>query len=474
MFKFWRKKKQSEPVKAKSVFTTDPPAMKEKPAVQVFEWEQPDVPGAQDSSIDGTVPAFKGGYGYGMPEAQVSWYASQGFIGYTMMTYIAKHWLVDKAITMPARDAIRQGYQVDCDHDDVIRQITERSKDRDVNKVMREFIQTGRRMGGAAALFVVESTDPDYYEKPFNMDGVAEGSYKGIKIIDPSWTMPDLTAANVQDPASLDFYNPSFYLIGTRRYHRSHFCFYIPYPVANMAKHTYRYFGVSVPERIYERVYAAERTANEAPELALTKRLLTMGVPGLGDADKATVASNMAYFIEMRNNYGVQVSDEGTAFQQFDTSLADLDSVIMTQYQLVAAGAEIPATKLLETTPKGFNATGESEAENYRVALESIQTNDLEPLLNRHYDMTCKSMGLGDHDIKIVWNPLDSPTAAEYAAINLSKAQAAQAYVGIGAIDGEDVRKQLQQDKESDFYGLEDSEIDLSAYLDDDETYQEA
>ncbi len=35
----------------------------------------------------------------------------------------------------------------------------------------------------------------------------------------------------------------------------------------------YNYFGVSVPERIYERVYASERTANEAPQLAMTKRL---------------------------------------------------------------------------------------------------------------------------------------------------------------------------------------------------------
>src|SRR5690606_18134855 len=106
---------------------------------------------------------------------------------------------------------------------------------------------------------------------------------------------------------------------------------------------------------------------------------LTMGIPDLGQADKAVVAENIAYFVEMRDNFGVQISDTGTEFNQFDTALADLDVTVMTQYQLVASAASVPATKLLETTPKGFNATGEYEEASYREGLESIQTNDLEP-----------------------------------------------------------------------------------------------
>ncbi len=38
--------------------------------------------------------------------------------------------------------------------------------------------------------------------------------------------------------------------------------------------------------------------------------------------------------------------------------------------------------------------------------------------------------------------------------MNLKKAQAAVAYAGIGAIDGEDVREQLRRDKDSDYFGL--------------------
>ncbi|HEK2694361.1 TPA: DUF1073 domain-containing protein, partial [Proteus mirabilis] len=129
-------------------------------------------------------------------------------------------------------------------------------------------------------------------------------------------------------------------------------------------KPMYNYFGVSVPERIYERVYASERTANEAPQLAMTKRLLTMGIADPESADKDLIRENMLYFMEMRDNYGVQMTGSEDTVQQFDTSLADLDATIMTQYQLVASASNVPATKLLGTTPKGFNSTGEYEEAN--------------------------------------------------------------------------------------------------------------
>lgn len=477
MFKRWRSKPQTPLRKALSAFTTDALAVlgkREQPPV-ALEWEQPQLSGvATDSSIDGTVPSFKGGFNYGVPEAQASWYVSQSFIGYAMCAVIAKHWLVDKACTMPARDAVRQGYRLDGIDDEVLKKLTDKRRNRKMNAVMREFISTGRRFGGAAALFVVESTDPEYYEKPFNIDGIQPGQYKGIKIIEPSWMMPDLVADNIQDPASLNFYEPSFWLIGNRRYHKSHFEFYVPYPVANLAKHHYRYFGVSVPERVYERVYASERTANEAPQLAMTKRLLTMGIPDLGSADKNVVAENIAYFVEIRDNYGVQISDAATVFNQFDTALADLDVTVMTQYQLVAAAASMPGTKLLETTPKGFNATGEYEEASYREGLESIQTNDLDPLLERHFEILAKDLTLSTEGLSVVWNPLDSPTAKEYAEINLLKSQAAQTWAGTGAVDGTDIRKQLVQDRDSDFYGIDDAapaavgqtELDIDRYID--------
>ena len=456
MWPFKRRKNQVAPVK-RSAFTTQLyPALARSEGFNGLDLPQPVISGVAMDSIDGSVPAFKGGNVYGVPEAQAMWYASQGFIGNNMCAVIAKHWLVDKACNMPARDAIRQGYDLDCDDKDVAKLLIKRSKKYRINQAMKELIHFGRVYGGRLALFVVETSNPkEWYENPFNIDGVVRGSYKGIKQIDPQWVTPELTEANLQDPAGLDFYEPTYYVIAGRRYHKSHFVKFVPFPVPNVLKPTYNYFGVSVPERIYERVYASERTANEAPELAMTKRLLTMGISDLESADKATVSENMSYFIEMRDNYGVHVTGSTDTVQQFDTSLADLDATIMTQYQLVASAACVPATKLLGTTPKGFNATGEYDESTYREELESIQSNDLEELLQRHFDMLLRSTGLPVVEVSINWKPLDSPTAAEYADIELKQAQTASAYATAGAIDGYDIRKKLAADKESSYYGLD-------------------
>ncbi len=160
------------------------------------------------------------------------------------------------------------------------------------------------------------------------------------------------------------------------------------------------------------------------------------------------------------NNYGVKIIGEDDEVQQFDTSLADLDAVIMTQYQLVAAAAGVPATKLLGTSPKGFNASGEYEESSYHETLESIQQHDLSPLVNRHHLLLIRShvapkFKMQPFNTEVAWKPVDSPTAAEQAEINLKKAQTDDTLVQAGAIDGTDIRERLINDLDSGYNGIE-------------------
>lgn len=462
-----------------SIFSTDGENMRQRgpidrAAVIMASMPQPVASSsgvAMDSST-GLVPEFKQHLtGNIVPDAQFYWFASQGFISWQVAALMSQHWLVDKACNMPARDAVRVGYDVSLPEgtpqaEAILAEITKQDKRHKVSAAMREFVHMGRIYGVRVAIFRVRSTDPEYYEKPFNIDGVTPGSYLGIAQVDPIWCVPELTDAALSDPAGLRFYEPEFYVIGGKRYHRSHLCVYIPHPVPDVLKPSYQYGGKSVPQLIYERVYASERTANEAPQLAMTKRLIVHKTDGAGFFSNLTKSlSRMLDFSQVRDNYGVMVIDkEADDISQHDTALTDLDATIMTQYQLVASIAEVPATKLLGTTPKGFNATGESEAEDYRIMLESIQTNDLQPMLDRHHQLVMRSIirpkfGLSeDLDLETSWRPLDSPTAAEWADVNLKKAQAAAALAQIGAIDGQDVREQLRRDKDSDYFGLVDDE----------------
>jgi phage-related protein (TIGR01555 family) len=478
---FWRKP-QAEPVKpprrASSWFSTHAADGIEQPTFDVVGYlralPRPKVEGAKHAMDDyggaddlkawADMPSL-------MSDQIVGWYAAQSFISHQLAGIVAQHWLVNKACSVPARDAVRKGYNIVTeDGDDLDTEAVKLFKRYDrqfrIKRHLVDFARKGRIFGIRIAMFKVESTDPLYYEKPFNLDGVTKGSYKGIVQVDPYWTAPMLDGAAAAQPDSLHFYEPTWWIISGRKVHRSHLCIYRHEEVVDVLKPQYLYGGVPLPQQIMERIYAAERTANEAPELAMTKRTNVW----LTDMEKVMANSQEAMqrlqeWVRFRNNYGVKMGDkEGDQFEQFDTTLADFDALIMSQYQLVAAIACMPATKLLGTSPKGFGASGEYEESSYHETLESIQDDALTPFLERHHALVWRSF-IGpklntDVCTTVFWNPLDTPTAKELADTNLTKAQTGAALVQSGALQPADERKRIATDKESGYHALGLEEID--------------
>jgi len=442
------------------------------------------APRATDAADDaGTGPLkMTSGYGSNIPDSLAMWYASQGFIGYQMCALLAQHWLIAKACGQPGKDAIRTWFDVvGIDGDALDPRITLALASIDRRMKLRvnleEFVRLGRIFGIRIALFQVESEDADYYAKPFNIDGVQPGTYKGIVQVDPYWCAPQLNQQAAANPASRNFYEPTYWQIQGKKYHRSHLVIFRNDAPPDILKPAYLYGGIPVPQRIMERVYAAERTANEAPQLAMTKRTTVWKTDMAAFAAKGDEAlQKLLEWTQYRDNYGVKLGDkEGDDIQQFDTALGDLDATIMTQYQLVAAAAHVPATKLLGTSPKGFGASGEYEEANYREELESLQAHALTDLVERHHALAMRShvaprLALDPVETMIQWRPLDSPTAKEVADTNLAKAQTGAALVSSGAIDSEEERRRIAKDPASGYGWLGERRPDQTDPDADDET----
>src|SRR5690606_5033436 len=194
---------------------------------------------------------------------------------------------------------------------------------------LRELVHFGRMYGGRLVLFVVSSENPDaYYKAPFNLDGIEPGTYRGMSQIDPNWVAPVLTEDNVRDPASRTYYEPTYWRVGDRIIHRSHLHIFVPYPVPDFLKPSYNYLGMPVPQRIMERVYAAERSANEGPQLLMTKRTTTLQVSDAALVNRDALEKNIRAWTALRDNYGVKVNGPEENMQQYDTALADVDTVI--------------------------------------------------------------------------------------------------------------------------------------------------
>jgi phage-related protein (TIGR01555 family) len=398
---------------------------------------------------------------YTVPCGLQNWYASQGFIGYQACAIIAQNWLVDKACSMAGEDAARNGWVIkarggeDLDEEEHEKIIQEDKK----YKVKDNLIELNRFknvFGIRVAIFKVKSDDPLYYEKPFNIDGVTEGSYEGISQVDPYWMMPVMTSKGTGDPSSIGFYDPEFWVISGKKYHKSHLVIVRGPQPADILKPTYIFGGVALTQRIYERVYAAERTANESPLLALTKR--TMAIHADLDkvmADQDGFMKRLMTWIRYRDNHGIKVLGREEALEQFDINLSDFDSIIMNQYQLVAAIARVPSTKLLGTSPKGFNATGEFEMVSYHEELESIQEHIMMPLLERHYDILMRHLGLNTQ-VEVVCNPVDSITTQARTELNAKKAEMGERLINAGVISPDEERQRLKEDEHSGYNRLKD------------------
>jgi phage-related protein (TIGR01555 family) len=395
---------------------------------------------------------------------QLAFFGSQGFIGYQTMAILAQNWLIARALSIPARDAIRNGFEITVnDGTEMTPEVLKFMQDMDVRmsltKNLKDAVYYNRMYGIRIVKFDIDSPDPEYYEKPFNPDGILPNSYRGITQIDPYWITPELNGDAASNPDSRHFYEPTWWRVNGKRIHRTHLVILRGAEVADILKPTYLYGGLSVTQSIFERVYAAERTANEAPMLAQTKRETVIHVDmEKAIANQAAFEEKLRVWADYRTNYGIKVAGVDEVIEQFETSLADLDATIMTQYQLVAAAAGVPITKLLGTVPKGFNATGEYDESNYHEELESIQTHDLTRIVERHYLLMNRAYVLPKFGMKFnaipAWKPLDALTAKEQAEVNKLKAETGVALMQSGAIDGIDERNRVTNDPDSGYAGL--------------------
>ncbi|MGN0024971.1 MAG: anti-CBASS protein Acb1 family protein [Candidatus Avelusimicrobium sp.] len=396
-----------------------------------------------------------------------TFFAKHGFIGWQLCSMLAQHWLINRACRIPNEDALSSGWQLEWQKESDEEVPAEEKAKQD--KILLQAVETANQKfhvtekalqfgvnrsiyGQALAYFEIEGDDP---ETPLNIDGIKPGSFKGISIVEPYWAFPDW-GENSMTPGTLNFYQPEFYTIGGKRIHKSRLVTKPFVAVPDILKPSYYFGGIPLTQMIYERVYAAEKTANEVPELALTKRMLVVDAninDMIARPDAFISKANMLW--RERNNKGVFYKNPQENVSQVDTNLSDLDNNVWTQYQLVAAVSSMPADRLLGTSPKGFQSTGEYERRTYAQTLKSsYQEICYREFLEKAHAIVLKSEFNVADPFLLNFNPIDTPTQAEKAQTQLTQANRDIALVSAGIISPDEARQALASDKESGYSNL--------------------
>lgn len=398
------------------------------------------------------------------------------WLGWMTCATIAQHPLVSRCCSIPGEDAIAVGYKLQPEDEDVdgdgkvntnderfLKRLIKDAKKMGINEVCRK-LDANKRVFGIGICVPCFESDTEagrkyiwkMLESPMNLDALGNKSirYVGMKVIDPYWLTPVFDEESGFNPASVDFYVPTWWQVGatTKRIHKSWCIQCVNTIVADLLKPTYFYGGIPLPQMLMKRIYSADKVADEAQLLAMSKRLLVVDanvnklVANPKEAEKVMDAIKFA-----RDNWGVFFKNPNTQVQQVDTYITEFNQLIMTQYQLVASIAQIPAPKLLKVMPTGFSDITELVAKDYAQSLVNIQEYEYVPVLETHFKIFMKMRHHKDFNFEVVFNPIDVPTLMEKAEISEKESKAVENLVNAGVVSPEEVRASLRNKRGGDY-----------------------
>lgn len=379
------------------------------------------------------------------------------FVGWQILARLVQNVYIDRIVSTPAIDAMACGFRLtqsglnqNLDEFRLTDLKNEALERYNVDNICEQGIRNKRLFGGA---LIVPDFDGVDMSLPYNPRAIRRNSFRGVANVEPLWVSPQFDLASATMPGSARFYKPTWYFIqGRGRIHHT-WCEKLTQTEApDILKPTYYYWGISLAQQVRHRCESLVRNMNEASLLISSKRLnvidANVQAVKMNEAEAVAGIEQFAYF---RDNYGVLVKDPANQFYQYDTSLANLAELIMLDAQLLAAESQITLTKLLKTTPKGFNSTGENEEADYKSLLMTLQNGDCKRIIKRTVEWMCLSEYGEDYSLCVDFNPNDTPSQLDMAKIRELNSLTDVHYTAAGVLSNEEVRRRIVNDPSSGY-----------------------
>ena len=354
-------------------------------------------------------------------------YGRHFFIGWNACSLLDQHPLMSRGCSIPGEDAIAVGFSIKArerSNKKFDQMLMDESEAMDISESLRQLDAHKRIFGSALAMPCFEE-DVDMSNPLVDMSVLKGKHFLGWSIVDPYWVTPILDKRSATDPTYKDYFKPTWWKKpGGEEVHKTWCIHLVNTIVPDILKPTYYYGGVPLTQMAYERLYAADKVANEAQMLAMSKRLLVM------EANIQKLAARPEYARKTmenlkwnRDNWGILPVPKDTKVQQLDSYITEFNQLITTQYQLFCAIVQIPAPKLMMTPLTGFASTGNYEWKVYAQNLMQIQKNEFKPFLEKHFQILTATIG-DSKKYDIEFGKVDVTTLAEEAHIQYEQSRA--------------------------------------------------
>lgn len=397
--------------------------------------------------------------------------------------------LFSKIIDAPAEEALKHGFDLNLKSDELNAFVEDALDDLEWEEKAATAIKWARLYGGALIVMLID--DGRGLEEPVDWEHIR--SIDELRVYERSIVQPDYAGLYQQDYGGKGvgnrvskFGQPEYYYVssiyGSFKVHESRCLVFrngvLPEQTSNA---TYLFWGM--PEYVRIRRALRETVTAHTDSVKLLERSVQAIYSMKGLASLLTTDDGENQVLKrlqlvdtsrgLLNSIAIDSEGEQYDFKTFQFS--GVKDVIDATCNMLSALTNIPQTILFGRSPAGMNATGDSDFESYYNFVEKIQRLMLKRNLRTLLDVVFRAgIASGDvaeePDYKLEFKPLWSLSDTEQAAVDqtkaqtaLVKAQTAQAYVDMQALDPTEVRRRLASDEEFDVEDIisEDDEDDL-------------
>lgn len=397
--------------------------------------------------------------------------------------------LFSKIIDTPAEEALKHGFDLNLKSDELNAFVEDALDDLEWEERAATAIKWARLYGGALIVMLID--DGRGLEEPVDWEHIR--SIDELRVYERSIVQPDYASLYQQDYGGKGvgnrvskFGQPEYYYVssiyGSFKVHESRCLVFrngvLPEQTSNA---TYLFWGM--PEYVRIRRALRETVTAHTDSVKLLERSVQAIYSMKGLASLLTTDDGENQVLKrlqlvdtsrgLLNSIAIDSEGEQYDFKTFQFS--GVKDVIDATCNMLSALTNIPQTILFGRSPAGMNATGDSDFESYYNFVEKIQRLMLKRNLRTLLDVAFRAgIASGDvaeePDYKLEFKPLWSLSDTEQAAVDqtkaqtaLVKAQTAQAYVDMQALDPTEVRRRLASDEEFDVEDIisEDDEDDL-------------
>ncbi len=310
---------------------------------------------------------------------------------------------------------------------------------------VRLAVQRALEYGGA---FLYINTDDTDLSLPLYLNERTASTNKitGLTVIEPWQAAP--VQVNSFNPLKENYMEPELWWVlgASSTVHKTRLIPVVFYSVPDLIKPLYNYLGLPLSFYMKNYVSNADTVRQSISDLVLRFRTKIIKTTAQKIADPQTQA-RVKYMNATSNNLATLLLAKDEEWIETVTSLSGMDNLLSQMYELMTASTRgIPVTKLLGLSPRGFNATGEYDENNFYDVIDGYSQTVVVPVMERLAEyILCFKAGILSEP-KYEFNPRKQIRPKEQAEINNLKADYISKLIMSGVIAGRDAIKAISED----------------------------